>query len=514
MIVPHPKKRDWFRIDPEDAPPLFGMPGLKIEGSRFIAHRNLLSTMEGHPAVAKLLAVPQPSRDAWDTKRAWCAERGFVPRVTQLQGLDFVNPRRGTLVGDDMRTGKTVLALLAHDPARGQLMIVAPLIARGVWLGWARRVFPELADQIGVFTTRKFDAIKAKKPIVFANYDILTHWQSLDHIGTLIFDEAHMLGNKDSKRTAAAAGFAAWADKVIALTGTPVWNMPPDLWSLLTLLTDGWGSYYDFCNRYGDPQPTAYGNTYAGISNAPELQTRMREVMIRRRWIDVSDDVPPITRSVVVADLDQAARNRLDIMAAALQGERANTAGNLAAYRKQVTKVKLPTVKAEIAKITGRNEPVVVWTWHRDNAKAIAEAVGGFVIHGEIAADERDRRIEAWRQTSNGVLVGTLSVGQVAIDLSHARIALFAEIDYTPAIIAQGEMRTFSPLRGMDVIFIVANHIVDQRIVRALISKLSAADPLGLAAATDAIDALRDAILGPQDSGDLDRLLEDFLASA
>ncbi len=38
--------------------------------------------------------------------------------------------------------------------------------------------------------------------------------------------------------------------------------------------------------------------------------------------------------------------------------------------------------------------------------------------------------------------------------------------------------------------------------------------PLGVAAARDSIDALREAVMGPEDHGDLDRLLEDLLASA
>ena len=112
------------------------------------------------------------------------------------------------------------------------------------------------------------------------------------------------------------------------------------------------------------------------------------------------------------------------------------------------------------------------------------------------------------------MLVAGMPVAQAGIDLSHARIAIFAEIDFTPAVLGQAEMRTFSPLRGMDIIFVIANHIVDQRIVRALINKLSAANPLGVGAAVEAIDALRDAVMGPQDEGDLDRLFDDLLASA
>lgn len=518
MIVKHPSKRDWFRLDPEDAKPIYEneIPGLKIEGARFIAHRNLLTLLDD-PLARKLLERPPSSSNMWARRDEVAAELGFKYRTTQQQALDFIAPRRGTLVGDDMRLGKTLTAVASHDPARGQLVVVAPLSTRGVWLGWMRRVFPSVP--IGVFTGRTYDAEKARQPLVFAHYDIISSWQVIGRkIGTLVFDEAHLLGNPATKRSRAAALLSAWSEKVIALTGTPIWDLPPDLWSLLTMLCDGWGNRYDFCQRYGAPEPTAYGTVYTGLSNGAELKERLSEVMIRRRWIDVSEDVPPITRSVVIAEVSDKDRNKLDVLAGAIKSERTNTAANLAIYRQQVSLIKAKVVVDEARKVTGRGEPVVVWTWHKSTVDIIAKGLQAkdetvFVIHGDVAADKREQAMAEWKEHPNAVLIATMAVAQVGIDLSHARIAIFAEIDYTPAILGQAEMRTFSPTRGMDIIFVVANHLVDQRIVRALIAKLSAADPLGVGAAVDAIDALRDAVLGPQDEGDLDRLLEDLLAS-
>jgi len=414
-------------------------------------------------------------------------------------------------------THNTLTAIMCHDPARGPFVVVAPLSTRGVWLGWLKRVFPEHADNIGVLRGRKFDPELVKKPIVFAHYDIIAQWMNATKIGTLVFDEAHVLTNRTAKRSLAAIYLRTQAERVIALTGTPIWDLPSDLWNIVGLVAPGgWGSYHDFCQRYGAPENTAYGVVYTGLSHGAELKERMTEIMLRRRWADVSEDVPAITRSVVVSEVDDAARRRLDILSAKIQSERTNTAGNLAAYRRQITSTKLSTVKHEITKVISRNEPVVVWTWHKDYADAIAKEFPerAHVIHGDVAPEEREKRIEAWRASSANVLIATMAVAQVGVDFSHARIAIFAEIDYTPAIIGQAEMRTFAPTRGMDVIFIVANHLVDQRIVRALVRKLSAADPLGVGAAVDAIDALRDAVIGPNEEGDLDRLLEDLLASA
>src|SRR4029077_2407382 len=109
-------------------------------------------------------------------------------------------------------------------------------------------------------------------------------WQSGNPIGTLVLDEAHMLTNRNSRRSRAAVFLASRAERVICATGTPIWNMPPDLWHVLGLVAPGaFGDYYSFGNRYGKPEVTEYGTRFTGISNEDELSLRLSEVMLRRR---------------------------------------------------------------------------------------------------------------------------------------------------------------------------------------------------------------------------------------
>lgn len=528
MLVKSPKKGgDWYIADAEVATLIGSLPGVRpfwpnndsSKPLRFELHRSHLPLIEHPEASQELLRLASYTTD-WDTRNERTTELGIKLRTTQHQAVDYMTRRRGSLLGDEMRLGKTLSAIFSHDPLSGKLVIIAPLIARGVWLAWLRRVFPDVP--IGIMIGKTFDPEKLKQPIVFGHYDILPQWQAVIKIGTLVFDEGHALTNPRALRTKAAGILAALAERVIIMTGTPVWNKPIDLWSILCLIAPGaWGNYYDFGDRYGMPFPTAHGKTYPGSSNTDELKARLTEVMLRRLWKDCGDELPPITRSVVVAEVTDAERKRLDIAAGSLRTERTNTAGNLASYRRLVALLKAKAVDRELERL--KDQPVVVWTYHRDTADKIGRSrLPGdqetnpprFVIHGDISANKRDEIIEAWKATPNGVLVATMSVGQVAINLSHSKVALFVEIDWTPAVIAQSEMRTYDPTRPMDIRFIVANHIVDQRILRALIAKLDATDPLGVGVAIDTIDALRDAIMGPRDEGDLDRLLEDFLASA
>lgn len=543
MIERHRKRTGWYQVGFDTSEPLWSVPGVYFEGTQITAHQTHLPLLD--PAIADryLPASSQPS-EVWAEREALCAERGFKPRTVQQQAVDFARDRKSVFLCYDPRLGKTLSALLMDCEWRrlhfagankraaqtmvqlgglavprpyGPLVVVAPLSTRGVWLGWIRRLYPDI--DIGIITGRTFDRETLKKPIVFGHYDVIHKWLALFDVGTLILDEVHLLTNPDAQRTKAARTLSLKARHVVALTGTPINKYPPDMYAMLDLLAPGaWGSHYEFCQRYGDPQPTAHGTEYKGISNEAELKARLSEIMLRRIWSQCHSDLPPITRSVVVADLSQTERNRLDILAGRLKAEHANTAANLAAYRRQVASIKLPTVVKEAERVLDRGEPVVVWTWHKDFAEKIGKKLiererSSWIIHGDVAPAERERLMGEWRMHPAGTLIATMSVAGAGIDLSHARIAIFGEIDYTPATLGQAEMRTYAPTRPMDVLFVVANHLVDQRIVRSLVSKLSASDPIGVAAAIDAIDALRDAVLGPQEDGDLDRLLADLLAS-
>src|SRR5262249_3687413 len=135
----------------------------------------------------------------------WAVRDARVPsikiRTTQHQACDYLEPRRGILLADQQRLGKTLTAILAHDPARGPLVVVGPLPSRGVLLGWLRRVYPE--TPIAALTGRKIDGSELKKPIIFVHYDVVHKWQALMKIGTLVLDEAHALTNKDARRSKA-----------------------------------------------------------------------------------------------------------------------------------------------------------------------------------------------------------------------------------------------------------------------------------------------------------------------
>lgn len=519
MIKPHPTKPDWFLADRDAVTPVFGVPGIALarEAGLFEIHRSHLPLIETDESLRAMSVGIGPSD--WSERDAQTARLGFKLKTTQHQAVDFIRARRGTLLGDEPRVGKTLAAAFSHEPHLGKLVVVAPLMVREVWLSWLRRIWPD--TPIGVMKGRSFDADEADKPIVFGHYDILYGWQSGEPIGTLIFDEGHGLANRNSRRSRAAILLASRAKRIVVATGTPIWNLPAGLWNILGLIAPGaFGGHHDFCQRYAAPEPTAYGTVYTGISNGDELSLRLSEVMIRRRWADVQADLPPISRTVEIVDLSLSQRRQLDMAAQNLRtSERTNTAAELARYRDALSIVKLPAIVAKAERYLAAGEPVVLWVWHRNTAEQLMDLLvaGGqevFAMTGDTPMHRREKILDQWRKMPAAALIVTMSVAQVGIDLSHSHLPIFGEIDYTPAMVAQAEMRTFHPSRAMSVTYVVADHFVDRKIQSALSRKFEASEPVDLHTGDGAITAIDRAFRGEEEAADLDRFMADIFATS
>jgi SWI/SNF-related matrix-associated actin-dependent regulator 1 of chromatin subfamily A len=521
QLVPYTRRRDWWLIPEEWAPEISPAPGLQLYGSKIGVHRSHLPLLvRQHPEAAQALVLPPPNlalRIARDQKTE---PSGFRLRGYQHEGVEFINNRRGTLLADQMRMGKTLTAVAAHDPDRGPLLVVGPLAAREVWARWMRLCHPGREPIIVKGRNYQPDQLR-DADCVFIHYDILPFWQNfgLRRIGTLVFDEAHLLSNKQTKRTKAAQLLAYHSEVVIAATGTPLWNRPGGMWGILSCLNPGgWGSLYDFSQRYSDPQLTPYGTKYNGASNVEEFRARIAEVMIRRTWQDVHDDLPPIERCTEVADVTEKQLFQVELLAEKARDvtKRATQAGNLARFRRLLGQLKVPLAVDVAIRVLDSGEPVVIWTWHRAVAQSIASAIGkhypAFCSTGEDTVDKREDTIAAWRAAPVAALVLTISVGQVAIDLSHARHAIFAEVDFTPTTVAQAEMRTFSPVQPMTVTYLIVDHSIDRRIVAALQEKCATGEQLGVPAAESAIDVIAQAFDLDPKKADMQRLMDSFLA--
>lgn len=467
------------------------MPGVHyIERNRtFEVHRTHLPLLTGGPEILSECTAP---RRTHASRSEAAAQAGITLRVNQQTGLDFIEPRHGVLLADEMRLGKTLTALLAHDPSRGPLIVVAPLSTRAVWLEWMRKLWPDVEPLVLRGRTIDMDAL-TRAPIIFGHYDILAHHRlSSVRAGTLIVDEAHLISNRRTDRTKAIFFYASIAHRTILLTGTPLWNTSRGLWSLLISANPGaWGSEHAFAQRYCLPQLTEYGWKYTGVSNEAEWKLRRDEVVIGRRWQDVAADLPPTQWTTELVDLGPKDQLKLDELAFKLRrNEKAPVIESLNYYRQATGAFKVPLAVDYARRVVEGGDDLVVWVWHRKVGASIVDklmkdGIPARLVTGDVSSEtQRTAIIDDWKTSLvPSVLVISIDVGQVGIDLSRAHHALFVELSWNPVELSQAAMRTFSPTRPMEITYLVLDHEIDRALVDAVITKIDRGSALGVLAA-------------------------------
>ncbi len=481
---------DWYTLENPD--PNWVKTAAAIPGFRWNYRAGRVASVEWHRSHARLLYNETVNRtsNAFIAADALAGRRSLTVAANKLghpllrdyqrNDLPFVYERRASILGYEMRLGKTATAVAAHNPANGPLVIVGPLIARDTWRDWCERIhgFSPVALE------SKHDYPLSGFPAYFIHFDILdahTKFFSNLKIETMVIDEIHLLQARRTQRISATSILAANAQRIIGLSGTPMWTNPRTLWPILNLLSPGaWGTQFEFSKRYTNAQQSAYGWRYEGISNEEELKLRLSEVIIRRTWKDVLGQLPPITNVVEAVELSNVERVKYESLAQRTQlanmseGRQSTVAGYLATLRRLFGEAKIKRALELVKQGVKDGHKVVLWTWHNDVAsKLYNELHTAMVLCRQLTAaqsqNDRERTIAAFQQDSQpGVLVAPLAVGGVAIDLSSADLAIFVELDWIPATIYQASMRTFSPHRPSANVYLFADVPIERRLVEVL----------------------------------------------
>lgn len=490
---------DWWELPREWLPAVGAEPGIVYRSNGVIEiHRSHLPLLRsaGHPVPADAEASLIDGR------------YGVTYRPWQRRAAAWMQSRRGVLLAAEPRLGKSAISLTMHNPRDGQLFILAPLDVRAVWLEWIERVFPGASVTQLEGHQVDLDAIK-RADVVIGHYDILA-WQRVSSMApaTLIIDEVHLLSNASSQRATAVRFFAGMAQRIISLSGTPLWNHTRGLWPVLAVTNPGaWGPKpFEFQQRHCTPTMTEYGWRYGEISHAGEWHARLSEIVFTATWRDERPDLLPTVRERVIVPCDSSTIGAVEMAAEEFRVggtsfDDDSVIGAISRYRKQTGLLKVPTA---VDRALAISRPVVTWSWHKEVAKAIAKGVtkagrSAFMIHGDMPAAKRLAAIAAWRDTKDGVLSATLAVGQVGLDLSHACDAIGVEFHWIPAVLFQADMRTFHPDRVMTSIQITLDHPVELLVTDHVMAKLARGVAAGLAAAGDDFSIAEEA----NDDGDL-----------
>lgn len=479
-----------------------------------------------------------------------------ILRPHQIDGARFIRERRGSLLAFEMRCGKTPTIVYSHEPERGPLVVVGPTEARAVWHEWAARRFGacqvfyekgfvcsvcERVDAAAPDTIPSFASLAGKTPdldliregarVLYLTFAAVVPWSdcfaAFGKIGTLVVDEAHRAGVQDRRNETPLAirRLAVMAHRVVASTGTPMWNMPSGLWTILdTICPTAFGDYWPYAIRYCRARPTEHGWVADGQSNERELELRLSAVMLRRTWNEIQGHLPPINRAVEYVELSDEEHAAVYETAAELRrtlgrGRPQTVVGNLERLRKLYAGRKVARAAEVIEATLADGHSVVAWTWHQDVARALSEALGTSPavygpIHQGTPQAAREQILEELRfDPRPRVLIASMGTMATAVSLSWASHEIMVELEWTPAVHQQAEMRCFDGSRPISVTYLVADCDPDRRLCDALLTKLDAAAALGLRAGTGDVAEVLASAFGVEAGKGLDAVASAILAA-
>jgi SNF2 family DNA or RNA helicase len=391
-------------------------------------------------------------------------------RPFQEEGHSWLLTNRRTLLADEMGLGKTPTALAFLATAREwPAVVVAPphLVTH-----WEKKTaqFLSVEDEPDMPLFQEASGreklvvhtIKGMKPyplpqahIYIIHYLLLRAWRdALKALGmpTVIFDEVQELRHSGTEKYSAASDISVLAANVIGLSGTPIYNYGAEIWNVMNVVDyHCLGDFDSFSKEW------CYGYGQKIVSDPIRLGQHLRRegLMIRRRKDEVLDDLPPKRRVVQSIDGDSVLFK--DLVKAAVKlakdAEKESdvfTRGRMErdamdAARQATGIAKAPSIAAFVRGVLEAGEPTLLFAYHHAVVDELKERLKEFkpvFITGRETKEQKAASVEAFRSGETSLCIISLRAATGLDELQErARVVVFGELDWSPAVHSQAEDR-------------------------------------------------------------------------
>lgn len=377
-------------------------------------------------------------------------------REFQKEGLSFLlaNPR--TLLADEMGLGKTVqaLACLAAAKEFPALIVVPPHLLRN----WQTEITRFLRLEGKPARVCVLTGLKPYQPpeadVYIIHYLLLRGWkQALPQMGfkTVIFDEIQELRHGGTEKYSAASLLAEECERVIGLSGTPIYNKGSEIWNVVNILDyHCLGDWESFTRAWCD----GYGNHL--VRNPALLGEHLRRegLILRRTKEEVLAELPPKRRLVQEIDSDdkvyrELMRPVMDQLGSLLAlhpdaRERALLEEQVGRGERQATGVaKAPFVAAFVRALEDSGEKVLLFAHHHavmDIYRRELAAYRPVFITGRESTTQKEEAVVRFMEGKTNLCVISLRAAS-GLNLQRASCVVFGELDWSPAVHSQAEDR-------------------------------------------------------------------------
>jgi SWI/SNF-related matrix-associated actin-dependent regulator of chromatin subfamily A-like protein 1 len=414
----------------------------------------------------------------------------------QEEGVKWLSQRKASALCDQQGLGKTiqiisVVNLWMEKRDTLSILIVCPASLKTNWLHeWGQWTTTKLS--VGIAESKHFP----NTDVIIVNYDVLnkpevykrTHAKEFD---VLVMDEVQYIRNKKAQRTRAVVGGRGappiLAKVKIALTGTIMVNRPIDSWVILNYLQPGqWFSRHIFACRYCNAFQSHFGWDYSGHSRLPELNDKLKGIMLRRRKDDVLKDLPRKNRQIIEVDVDRkllpdsvslASDDQFKNAVAQLKGGGSVDFDMISKIRKELAIAKIPVVIEHLEAAIESSGKAVCFCHHTDLVNAISDHFHDRSVKlvGGTSLKQRDYNIHVFQNTDMPLFIGNIQAAGVGITLTAASHIVFAELSWIPGDILQAEDRCHrigATAESLLIQYLVVADSLEVHMARVMVEKM------------------------------------------
>jgi SNF2 family DNA or RNA helicase len=277
---------------------------------------------------------------------------------------------------------------------------------------------------------------------------------------------------------------------------------------------DKFPNYYQFGHRYGAPKKNPFSNQweFKGASNIAELHDLLTDpydgVLLRRRKIDVMQDLPEKIRSVLPVDMDRPQEYRKAVRefrrwlmekkpSSAEKSWRAEALVKVGYLRRLAAELKLPAIYSWIGDFLATGNKLIVFGVHKAILQPIYDRYKScaVIVDGSVTGSNRQGAVDRFNNSpACRLFVGNVRAAGTGWSARDCSTTLFVELDWTPTAMAQAGDRTHGIGRGRGTessldVYLIARGSIEERVLGILDVKQKNIDRI-----IDGADAEEDSI--------------------
>ena len=400
----------------------------------------------------------------------------------------------GSLIADDMGLGKTLQVITALDELKhegelktGKVIAVVPATLLTNWVREIRKFAPNLTAEIYHGSDRKLGDPDKRPDVLLTTYGTLRRdSEQLSKLPwrVMVMDEAQAVKNTGTGAYAAASSFPA--DRVIAMTGTPVENRLMEYWSIFSIVQPGLlGTASDFRENFSVPIENEHDPRAAEA-----FRKLVAPFMLRRMKTDkaIISDLPDCIVQDVMTTLlpeqaylyQEALTRNLDAISRAEANSRDKQVKRRALVLKLITELKQicnspsqynkqwsetpDSAKAEtlfelLDECRENGRKVLVFTQYRE----MGELLQGWIakktgrkpefLHGGVSVARRAVMVDDFQNNPDShILLVSLKAGGTGLNLTAASVVIHYDLWWNPAVESQASDRAWRIGQQRDVL--------------------------------------------------------------